>query len=160
MDLLALLSVLKDGLLCRSEAAALTWDDVERRENGSELINVRRTKTDPEAEGVTLYNGHHAGEALRAIQRPDEPEHFGLWPITPPDGSKSQRRGKGRSPGRGLHCTQRPRGDGPGPVQERGGAARPHDGGRWKSSALDNCTWPMRIRKRNFYTSAERRRRP
>ena len=82
MDLLALLSVLKDGLLCRSEAAALTWDDVERRENGSELINVRRTKTDPQAEGVTLYIGHHAGEALRAIQPPDEPEDFGHWAIT------------------------------------------------------------------------------
>ena len=125
---MALLSVLKDGLLCRSEAAALTWDDVEKRENGSELINVRRTKTDPEAKGVTLYIGHHAGEALRVIQRADEPEPFGIWAITPPDGSKSQRRGKGRRSGRGLHCTRRPCGDGPGPVQKRGGAACPHDG--------------------------------
>ena len=67
----ALLSVLRDGLLRRSEAAALTWGDVELRENGTALINVRRSKTDPEAEGVTLYIGKQAGEALRAI-RPAE----------------------------------------------------------------------------------------
>ena len=67
----ALLSVLRDGLLRRSEAAALTWGDVELRENGAALINVRRSKTDPEAEGVTLYIGKQAGEALRAI-RPAE----------------------------------------------------------------------------------------
>ena len=62
----ALLSVLRDGLLRRSEAAALAWGDVELRENGTALINVRRSKTDPEAEGVTLYIGKQAGEALRA----------------------------------------------------------------------------------------------
>ena len=68
---IALLSVLRDGLLRRSEAAALTWGDMELRENGTALINVRRSKTDPEAEGVTLYIGKQAGEALRAI-RPAE----------------------------------------------------------------------------------------
>ena len=67
----ALLSVLRDGLLRRSEAAALTRNDVELRDNGTALINVRRSKTDPEAEGVTLFIGHQAGEALRAI-RPAE----------------------------------------------------------------------------------------
>ena len=51
---LALLSVVRDGLLRRSEAAVLTWDDVELRENGTALINFRRSKTDPEAEAVTL----------------------------------------------------------------------------------------------------------
>ena len=47
----ALLSVLRDGLLRRSEAAALTWGDVELRENGAALINVRRSKTDPGRRG-------------------------------------------------------------------------------------------------------------
>ena len=40
---LALLSVLRDGLLRRSEAAALTWGDVEIRDNSTALINVRRS---------------------------------------------------------------------------------------------------------------------
>ena len=70
MDL-ALLSVLRDGLLRRSEAAALTWGDVELRNNGTALIAVRRSKTDQEREGVTLYIGLQAGEALQAIQPAD-----------------------------------------------------------------------------------------
>ena len=69
---LALLSVLRDGLLRRSEASALTWSDVELRENETALINVRRSKTDPEAEGITLYIGQQAGEALNAIKPADE----------------------------------------------------------------------------------------
>ena len=62
----ALLSVLRDGLLRRSEAAALTWGDVELRDNGSALLQVRQSKTDPE--GVVLYIGREAAEALRAIR--------------------------------------------------------------------------------------------
>ena len=65
---LALLSVLRDGLLRRSEAAALNWGDVELRENGTALINVRRSKTDPEAEGVTLYIERPAGEDIRPAE--------------------------------------------------------------------------------------------
>ena len=67
-----LLSVLRDGLLRRSEAAALTWDDVELRENGSALMQVRRSKTDPEGEGITLYIGKEAGAALLAIRPAEE----------------------------------------------------------------------------------------
>ena len=67
MDL-ALLSVLRDGLLRRSEAAALTWGDVELRDNGTALINVRRSKTDQEGEGITLYIGSQAAQALAAIR--------------------------------------------------------------------------------------------
>ena len=68
----ALLSVLRDGLLRRSEAAALAWGDVELRENGTALISVRRSKTDPTAEGVTLYIGREASAALQAIRPAEE----------------------------------------------------------------------------------------
>ena len=64
----ALLSILRDGLLRRSEAAALTWADVDLRDNGSALLQVRRSKTDPEAEGVTLYMGRDTATALQAIR--------------------------------------------------------------------------------------------
>ena len=64
----ALLSVLRDGLLRRSEAAALTWGDVELRDDGSALLQIRRSKTDPTAEGVTLYIGREAAQALIAIR--------------------------------------------------------------------------------------------
>ena len=45
-----MLSVLRDGLLRRSEA-------VEIREDGAALLHVRRSKMDPEAEGAVLYTG-------------------------------------------------------------------------------------------------------
>ena len=68
---LALLSVLRDGLLRRSEAHLLTWADVEFRNNGTALLQLRRSKTDQEGEGVVIYIGKQAAEALKAI-RPDE----------------------------------------------------------------------------------------
>ena len=64
---IALLSVLRDGLLRRSEAAALRWGDMEIQEDGSARLHVRRSKTDPEAEGAALYIGSDAASALVAI---------------------------------------------------------------------------------------------
>ena len=68
----ALLATLRDGLLRRSEAAALTWGDVEFRDNGSALLRLRRSKTDQEAEGVVLYVGREAAQALLAIRPAQE----------------------------------------------------------------------------------------
>ena len=68
----ALLSALRDGLMRRSEAAELTWADVELNNNGSALLQVRWSKTDPEGEGAVLYIGKAAGEALRAIRPADQ----------------------------------------------------------------------------------------
>ena len=68
---LALLSVLRDGLLRRSEAHLLTRADVDFRNNGTALLQLRRSKTDQEGEGVVIYIGKQAAEALKAI-RPDE----------------------------------------------------------------------------------------
>ena len=68
---LALLSVLRDGLLRRSEAHSLKWADVDFRNNGTALLQLRRSKTDQEGEGVVIYIGKHAADALKAI-RPDE----------------------------------------------------------------------------------------
>ena len=68
---LALLQVMRDGLLRRSEAAALTWGNVELQEDGSGRLHVARSKTDQSAEGVVLYLGPPAVNALLAI-RPEE----------------------------------------------------------------------------------------
>ena len=56
MDL-ALLSILRDGLLRRSEAHFLTWADVEFRNNGTALLQLRRSKTDQEGEGWRSTSG-------------------------------------------------------------------------------------------------------
>ena len=61
---LALLNTLRDGLMRRSEAAALTWSDVQFRDDGVALITLRRSKTDQEAEGVLLYIGREAAQVL------------------------------------------------------------------------------------------------
>ena len=53
----------------RSEATALTWADVGLRDNGSNLLQVHRSKTDPEGEGVEIYIGREAAEALQAIDQ-------------------------------------------------------------------------------------------
>ena len=64
----ALLATQRDGLLRRSEAAALTWGDVEFRDDGAALVTLRRSKTDQEAEGTVLYVGRETAQALLAIR--------------------------------------------------------------------------------------------
>ena len=51
---LALVAVLSDAGLRRSEAAALTWGDVQRWDDGSGRITVVRSKTDAEAQGAVV----------------------------------------------------------------------------------------------------------
>ena len=118
---LALLSVLRDGLLRRSEAAALTWADVELRDNRSALLQVNRSKTDQEGEGTVLYLGKEAADALKAIR----PAQELLDPNTPVFGLSPQQIGRG--PGQGVHRLQRPRRHGPGSGQKRSGAAGADD---------------------------------
>ena len=67
----ALASIMRNGLLRVSEAAALRWGDVELAGDGSGRIQIPESKTDQEAEGVVLYLGPAAVEALLAI-RPEE----------------------------------------------------------------------------------------
>ena len=71
MDLV-LLSLLRDGLLRRSEAAELRWSDAEFRGDGAALLHIPQSKTDQEAEGVVLYIGRAAAGALQAIRPAEE----------------------------------------------------------------------------------------
>ena len=73
----ALLATLRDGLLRRSEAAALIWGDVEFRDDGAALITLHRSKTDQEAEGVVLYIGTEASQALQVIRPAPELLDYG-----------------------------------------------------------------------------------
>ena len=68
---IALVSVMRDAMLRRSEAAALRWVDVEFRHDGSARVTVRRSKGDQDATGATLYIGRSAAAHLQAIHRPD-----------------------------------------------------------------------------------------
>ena len=65
---IALASTMRDGLLRRSEAAALTWGDVDLRTDGTGRILIPRSKTDQEGEGAVQYLGKDAAAALRLIR--------------------------------------------------------------------------------------------
>ena len=64
----ALAAVLSDAGLRRSEAAALTWGDAQRWDDGSGRITVVRSKTDAEAQGATVAITPAAMRALSAIR--------------------------------------------------------------------------------------------
>ena len=64
----ALLAVLSDGGLRRSEAAALTWGDLQRWDDGSGRITVIRSKTDVEAQGAVVAITPATMRALDAIR--------------------------------------------------------------------------------------------
>ena len=64
----ALVAVLSDAELRRSEAAALTWGDVERWADGSGRITVIRSKTDVAAQGAVVAITPTAMKALDAIR--------------------------------------------------------------------------------------------
>ena len=64
----ALVAVLSDGGLRRSEASSLTWGDVQRWDDGSGRITVIRSKTDVEAAGAVVAITPAAMKALNAIR--------------------------------------------------------------------------------------------
>ena len=68
---IAIASVMRDALLRRSEAAALGWEAVAFRPDGTARVTVRRSKTS--GAPVVLYVGPEAADALRRI-RPDGAE--------------------------------------------------------------------------------------
>ncbi len=64
----ALVAVLSDAGLRRSEASSLTWGDVQRWEDGSGRITVVRSKTDAEAQGAVVAITPAAMGALSALR--------------------------------------------------------------------------------------------
>ena len=65
---LALVAVLSDGGLRRTEALSLTWGEVQRWDDGSGRITVIRSKTDALAQGAVVAITPAGMKALDAIQ--------------------------------------------------------------------------------------------
>ena len=65
---IALAATMRDCLLRVSEAARLRWGDVEVQQDGSGRIFVRRSKSDQEGAGSSLYLGETAVKDLLAIR--------------------------------------------------------------------------------------------
>ena len=65
---IALISVMRDALLRRQEAAALRWADVRFMDDDTARIAIRHSKTDQDGEGAVQFVGHEAAAALNDIR--------------------------------------------------------------------------------------------
>ena len=70
---LAIVGVIADGGLRRSEAAALTWGDIQFWEDSSARITIQKSKN--QVEPATVAVTQATARALREIQQPDGAEH-------------------------------------------------------------------------------------
>ncbi len=68
----SIVTVMRDAMLRRSGAAALTWADVECLRDGTGRLTVRRSKADQAGQGAELFIGLDATAALERI-RPESP---------------------------------------------------------------------------------------
>ena len=77
---IALISLMRDALLRRNEAAALLWNDIEEAPDGAGLVTIRRSKSDPFGEGAVLYLSRETMTDLNAIRDGAGPDGsvFGL----------------------------------------------------------------------------------
>ena len=65
---IALMLLMRDGMLRRSEAESLTWGHLVEEGDGTGRLTVARSKTDPEGEGAVLFVSAQTMEALWAIR--------------------------------------------------------------------------------------------
>ena len=79
---IAMISVMRDALLGVSEAAALRWEDIEKEEDGTGRLYIRRSKTDTEGEGAVAFLSAQTMESLDAAwgMSSREGSVFGLMP--------------------------------------------------------------------------------
>ena len=137
---MALVAVLSDAGLRRSEAAALTWGDAQRWADGSGRITVVSSKTDVTAQGAVVAITPTAMKALDAI-RPvgvaREEKVFGLSP------SQIARRVNGGGQGcrpSGLGELQRP---------QRSGGYGPAHGPEQRAHPRDRTPGPLEAGRRH-----------
>ena len=65
---IALIGVMRDAMLRRSEAAALTWEDIQPAPGGTGRLLIRRSKTDPEGHGAVAFVSAPTMAALELIR--------------------------------------------------------------------------------------------
>ena len=71
---LALIGVMRDGLLRAGEAAALRWADLQKDEDGSGTLYIARSKTDQEGQGAVTYVSRQTMRYLRKLREQRDPE--------------------------------------------------------------------------------------
>lgn len=79
---IAMASLMRDGMLRRSEAASLTWGDLVEQEDGTGRLTVARSKTDQEGEGAVLFVSGPTMETLRAVKPGDADDAAALFGLS------------------------------------------------------------------------------
>ncbi len=79
---IALISLMRDAMLRVSEAAAVTWGDIETENDGTGRLLVRRSKTDANGEGAVLFVSAQTMADLAALRtgKAESDSVFGLRP--------------------------------------------------------------------------------
>ena len=79
---IALISLMRDALLRVSEAAALTWRDIESEADGTGRLLIRRSKTDAEGQGAVVFLSDSTMAALALVRNEATADDsvFGLHP--------------------------------------------------------------------------------
>ena len=79
---LAIIGVMRDGMLRISEAAAITWDDLEEEEDGSGRLTITHSKTDQEGEGAVVFISSQSMDWVKKMRElvMDGPTIFNLAP--------------------------------------------------------------------------------
>ena len=134
---IALCSVMRDAMLRRSEAAALTWGDIKTQEDGTGCLAIRVTTSDPESSGNVQYLGAEAMLDLAAIRPPEAAPTDPVFGLSAPQiGRRIKRAAAAAGLGDGF-SGQSPR---VGMVQDLMAAGAELHGlmlaGRWKTSAM------------------------
>ena len=78
----ALVMLMRDGLLRISEVANLTWDDLTIQSDGSSRLTIRRSKTDSEGEGAVQFISPATSKALMRICLQGEKKSERIFPFT------------------------------------------------------------------------------
>ena len=81
---LALVQVMRDGLLRRGEAANLIWGDITGVADGSGRLTIRHSKTDQEGKGAVMYLAPSTVAALERMRPPDAESHDTVFGLTGP----------------------------------------------------------------------------
>ena len=78
----AMIGLMRDGLLRRSEAADLTWDDLEEMEDGTGILTIRHSKADQTGEGAVVFVSRQTRRWLLEMkdQAEDREAVMGLCP--------------------------------------------------------------------------------
>ncbi len=75
---IAIICVMRDAMLRRSEAAALNWEDLTVMPDGSGRLLIRKSKTDQDGEGHVSYLRPKTVDRLELIRGENSESMFGL----------------------------------------------------------------------------------